>query len=486
MSQNEDTSEHGSVDLSDDRARAVDEAGRRAGAALRSPAPVHGAAAIRGRVHRRRVVRAAAPTAGVGVLLVAGVMTFTTGDRPGDLPPVDTPTYTNPRVSNSPTPNSTAPISTAPISTAASSTIETTSTNPPAPTESLEVVEAGTLTGHVPRYSADGSLLAIESSGGNVLIHDSGTLTQVRELPCPTSIESLPASVGTGPSRDQVWDVAAAERWDADAFTVLTSVSRPLLCDVLVSADGSRAVTNADVQGDKRDAPPYGRSLLWDTSDGSLVAVLPGLLGGFSTDGSRLVMSNGPSFSILDSSTGAVVRTITDDHNSQLAGAVGIVSSPDGSRLLRWGTTTNTDGTGVGATIYDMQTLTPVATVSAGSPDEVVGIEDPVFDDTSGRVAALDASGVTIWDASTGAKIRHISIELAVNGRSVAFSPGGTMIAVRNGSHITIFDSSSGVQLADLDLGAETAEEVVFGADGVSLAAEGAGFVRVWFYGRTE
>jgi WD40 repeat protein len=338
----------------------------------------------------------------------------------------------------------------------------------------LEVVEAGTLYSYLPRYSTDGSPLA--TFGGDVRIHDSTTLTQLHELPCPTSLDFLPASVGTGPGRDHVWDVAAAERWDADTFTVLTSVSGPLLCDVIVSADGSRAVTVADVQG---DGP--GGSLLWDTSDGSLVAVIAGQSEGFSTDGSRLFMSNGPSFSIVDSSTGAVVRTITDD-------AIGsTVSSPDGSRLLRWGTTTKADGTGVDATIYDMQTLTPVATLSADSPDEIVGIEDPVFDDTSGRVAALHASGVTIWDASTGAEIRHIPVEFAVNGHHVAFSPDGAMIAVRNGSHITIFDPSAGVQLADLELGPDMIfSDVVFSADGVSLAAEVAGSVRVWSYVRTD
>jgi WD40 repeat protein len=270
-----------------------------------------------------------------------------------------------------------------------------------------------------------------------------------------------------------VWDVEAGAGWDADAFTFLASVSRPLLCDVAVTAGGSRAVTEADVQG---DAPRYGRSLLWDTSDGSLLAVVPGLLAGFSADGSRMIMSDGPSLSIVESSTGAVVTTITDD-------PAGTIASPDGTRLMRV-RAANEGGSGVVATIYDTQTLTPIAMLSAGD-GEMAGFEDPVFDDTNRRLAALDASGVTIWDATTGAELQHLDIELAPNGRSVTFSPGGLMIAVRNGTHLAIFDSSSGVELADLELDTQV-DEIVFSPDDVRMAAGAAGnVVRVWSYART-
>ena len=90
----------GSMDISDDRALAVEEAGRRAGAALRSPAPAHGAAAIQTRAHRRRVVRVAATTAGLGVLVVAGLMVIRTDDRSVEQRPADTlPATITPTVS---------------------------------------------------------------------------------------------------------------------------------------------------------------------------------------------------------------------------------------------------------------------------------------------------------------------------------------------------------------------------------------------------
>jgi hypothetical protein len=487
MSETEHPPSGGNLDISDERARAVDEAGRRAGAALRSPAPAYGAAAIQGRAHRRRAVRVAATTAGVSVLLVAGVMAFQRDGGSVEPQPADTPPDTGSFAPNSTSVPSTiqpsdslAPSSTpapstiqptdslAPSSTSAPSTIQPT-TSPSFPgAQSLEVAEVGTLFGSLtPRFSADGSLLAVESTLDEVVIHEAATLTELRRLPCPTSLESIPDSAGTAPSPDYVWDVEAGSAWDADTLTFLASVSRPLLCNVAVTAGGSRAVTEADVQADARFGG--GGSLLWDTSDGSLVAVIPGFLAGFTADGSRMIMSDGPSVSVVETSTGAVVTTITDDRS-------GTVVSPDGTRLLRVG--------GSGPVVYDTQTLTPIATLSAGASGEITGFEDPVFDDTSRRVAALETSGVTIWDSTTGAQLQRLPVELAPNGRSVTFSPGGLMIAVRNGTHLMILDSSSGVELADLALDT-ILEEMVFSPDDVRVAVAAIeDVVRVWSYAR--
>lgn len=466
MSRNEHTSDLGSIDLSDDRARAVEEAGRRAGAALRSPAPAHGATAIQGQAHRRRVVRVAATTAGLGVLLVAGVMAIRPDDGSVKLQPSDTPPNTD---------------STTPNSTSAPSTIETTTTNPPVATGSFEVVEAGTIVGGPARYIADGSLILVED--GQVLFHDAATLTQVRELPCPTRLETLPESLGTGPSADWVWDVEAAAQWDEEALSVFKPVGVPHtdLCSVTVSADGSRALSSADVEG---DVPAGGRRrLLWDTSDGSLVVAIAGAWPVFNADGSRLVTLDGTSLTLWDTSTGAVVTTISDFPPDTSGAAI----SPDGTRVLRWGGTDG-GGTVVDATIYDVQTLTSVATLSTGSRRDVLAQQEAVFD-TAGRLATLDAAGVTIWDASTGTELHHVPVELAPEHNSLAISPDGAMIAVSHGDRITIFNSSSGAQLADLALGPDTSSDgVVFSADGSSLAANvevgppEERVVRVWFF----
>ena len=57
---------------------------------------------------------------------------------------------------------------------------------------------------------------------------------------------------------------------------------------------------------------------------------------------------------------------------------------------------------------------------------------------------------------------------------------------MRNGNHITIIDVASGDQLADLDLGADRVEEIVFSADGVAMAAGVPGGARVWSYDRAD
>jgi hypothetical protein len=103
MSEHDHPSDHGSIDISDDRARAVEEAGRRAGAALRSPAPAHGVETIQGRAHRRRVVRVAATTACVGVLIVAGVLAIRADDGSVEQRPADTLPTTDPTTPNSTT-----------------------------------------------------------------------------------------------------------------------------------------------------------------------------------------------------------------------------------------------------------------------------------------------------------------------------------------------------------------------------------------------
>jgi hypothetical protein len=122
MSETEHPSDQGGIAISDDRARAVDEAGRRAGAALRSPAPAHGVAAIQGRAHRRRVVRVAATSACVGVLIVGGVMVIRADDGSVDQRPVDTLPNTELTTPNSTTPDATTvapPTTQAPATAAA-------------------------------------------------------------------------------------------------------------------------------------------------------------------------------------------------------------------------------------------------------------------------------------------------------------------------------------------------------------------------------
>ncbi len=391
---------------------------------------------------RRPLLTLALAAAAVVGLVIGVAAVVRTGD---DIEPTDIPA-------------STIPTSTIPATTIPATTL-------PA------FREVGTVSGlRSPRYSADSSLLAIESAEGQVLVHDAASLTELRELPCPTRIEPLPESAGTAPGVDRVWDVDAASRWSSADLTLLMSASREM-CGITVRRDGTRAVADADLDG-RFDGEWFGRSSLWDTTDGSLIAVIPGRSNGFTADGSTLIMSDGPSFSVVDASTGSVMDTVAD--NAGLA-----ILSPDGSRLLRWGNTLGDIDASAPAKIYDSRTLVPLTTLSVGPPSEVDAIEDPVFDRANRRVAALTGAGATIWDASTGDVLLRIPIDL-VSGRSIYFSSDGAVVAVRNGTHILVFDSTTGTRVIDLDLGDAIVEELVFSADGRGLAAGITGGARIW------
>lgn len=477
MAANDNATNQGPLDLTDERARAVEEAGRRAGAALRSPAPVHGPVAIQRLARRRRLVRTAAASTGAGVLLVGGLFAVRDDDRSVEQRPAETAPSTE---TTTPNTEAIAPSTetTTPSTEAATPSPETIApnTSPAPPTSvaataaSFEITDAATLPGHTAaRYSPDGSLLAAELPSDEVRILESGTLAELRTLPCPTALDHLPDSLGTGPAQELVWDGEAAASWDAAALTFLTSPHRPQLCDVMVSPDGATAVTDADVDGGQRQRAV---SLVWNIVDGSLARVAPGVLAGFNPDGSLMVMADGPSVSVVETSTGNVISAVTDDATTTLL-------SHDGSLLLRWASTSP----GAFLTIYDVPTLTPITTITVGSPNDVVGIEDPVLDAANGRVAALVGSGVTIWDATTGEELRHVPFDLALHGRSIAFSPDGSVIAVRNGDHLTVLDSWAGAQLADVDMGTGMLiDELLFSPDGVSLATAVAGSIRIWTY----
>src|SRR5262245_40365270 len=78
---------------------AFEEIGRRAGAALRRPAPDNGLAAITHQARRGRLVKAGVAAA-VGVTVVVGAITITRGDEPNTLTPVNTiPDTTTPPTS---------------------------------------------------------------------------------------------------------------------------------------------------------------------------------------------------------------------------------------------------------------------------------------------------------------------------------------------------------------------------------------------------
>src|SRR5262245_675689 len=78
------------TELSDSRRDSIDELGHRAGAALRRPAPLHGAAIVARRARVRRTTRAGGAAFGVVAVLVAGIALAADRDGPRSEAPVAT------------------------------------------------------------------------------------------------------------------------------------------------------------------------------------------------------------------------------------------------------------------------------------------------------------------------------------------------------------------------------------------------------------
>ena len=101
--------------LSEEQQRAVDELGRRAGAALRRPAPEEGLAGIRQRATTQRLMRGGAAVAGIVVLVAAAMVVLGGGDDEPDRMIVTNTAPTAPETS--PMTSSPRTVETAPTTT---------------------------------------------------------------------------------------------------------------------------------------------------------------------------------------------------------------------------------------------------------------------------------------------------------------------------------------------------------------------------------
>jgi hypothetical protein len=84
--------------LSEDREQAIDQLGRLAGAALRTPAPEHGASAIMRRARNQRIVHAGGAAVGVLAIVTVGIAVVARRDasrRPGEDTPDNTEVVTD-------------------------------------------------------------------------------------------------------------------------------------------------------------------------------------------------------------------------------------------------------------------------------------------------------------------------------------------------------------------------------------------------------
>jgi hypothetical protein len=267
-------------------------------------------------------------------------------------------------------------------------------------------------TGEPPAMMAapDGSWLAVALGG--VTVYDSRTGAVIWSDP-DVWIKDLVAApnaavlIGTVEDYDHgadihVWDAATGERrhsW----YTTEGVRGGP---DVVVSPDGSWAVTRCDSPGH------YGGIWTYDLVSGDVRAMFDAgdhdrhlTVGGIAPDSSWLALRGETEGIVLvwrpaEGRTVAVVESAADEDSRALWPSVHAIS-PDSRWLVVGGEVS--DGEVSGVQIHDATTGRLVHRLAgAGAVTQVVVAADATW------LATVDSGGVSVWDAATGRSIRRI------------------------------------------------------------------------------
>ena len=436
--ENESPAESSPVILPDDRQRAVDDLGRRAGAALRSPAPRDGATGIMRRARNQRLIRVGGMAGAALVAVVVGIVVIGRPDDSARQRPsikIADDTIVDNQV-------------TSPALSPTKSTLPETTTVPlPAPSvANLFHVTAGTsvanrsIEQYVEKfaYSADGSVLAAVGVGFALRIYDTATLEMTRELACPTS-------VGKDGNGGLTWDQQVAGTWDPESKALKTAMGARQGfggdCEIAFSSDGSHAARTAS----------ESTTILWNASEGTQIAVLDGVSPVFSPDGAIVITFTTNATKIWDASSGHPRATVAGDSDWA-------VFTPDGTRFVTLGTK---------AQLWDTRTLAPLTSFNSSNAAYV----GAAFNSDGTRLATANSRIVSIWDTATGDELHQLQ-----GGTGdliyVGFSPDGTLLASGGTHHegLRVFDTATGQELANLYQDNDASGFVAFSPDRKTLA----------------
>lgn len=449
MAEHDNTAfEHATDDLEQSRADAIDHLGRRAGAALRRPAPSDGSARIAHRVAVRRMVRAT----GVGAVLVAAIVAgIVLSDRGSSEP--QRPTDTTPKI--------------------VSSVPETRPTLPPPSTENVLHTAAGFVlasgaTSDTPvgamQFSSDGSQLAVAepgtgcrdcTTGGVISVLSAETLQVEQKLNCPAAVGGFPTL--------QLQPLGA--EFDTEAKQMITAMNSPALaftpsttalCTATFSPDGDRVVLFT--------GPPVA---VLDVSDGSELARLDGTNAAFSPDSTRVVTGGPDSVRVWDATTGAQLAELEPLGFGSPRRAV---FSPDGDRIVSMERE--------GLRIWDAHTYAPIVTLADRQAFELAFTADGT------RLAVATFDGASMIDISSGEELYHVS---GLGGEVfwVALSPDNSLLAIGgiDGPNL-IFDAASAEQLAVFPA-SEDDPFIEFSPDGRTLVVGSQISLQLWTYDRS-
>ncbi|MFA1542925.1 TIR domain-containing protein [Actinomadura monticuli] len=358
-------------------------------------------------------------------------------------------------------------------------------------------------------YSPGGSVLAVGSEDGGVLVCDAVTGTPLRTLQGHTdrayavafdSRGNLLAS-GSADGTVRLWDLATGHA--AHTLAVHPEGVWPVVV-------GGRAPSGADLVA---AGAADGTVRVWDTASGALLHELSGhtapvYTAVFDPAGSLMVTGDaGGTLRVWDLATGALRRELTG-HRGAVFRAV---FHPDGSLLAAgdeagvvrlWDIRTGEIGRellGHTGRVYAIAFHPGGGLLVTGDTDGSVriweggrqrsvlsghggGIYQATFSPDGGRLATADSAGsVRLWDPATGRQ----RLELAGHRGAVwpfAFRPDGAQLATSsNDGTARLWDAETGQCRAVLRGHGRRVTGVAFSPDGGMLAASGNdGLVRLW------
>ena len=360
----------------------------------------------------------------------------------------------------------------------------------------------------VVRFNTDGSTLALAGEGYGLRLYDPDTLALDRELECPTTIVETPDITSFA------WNPQVAATWDTDSQTLLTDLMWDpgrLECQVVFSPDVSRAARGEEYK--TYDKISDVRTMLWNTTDGTLIGALDGWSPRFSLDGTRIITQ------VMDTDQAVVTAKIWDATSGQLLSEFdlggGLFMPPklssDRSRVLVGGQ--------LRGRVLDARTFDPIADVSF--PEQASAGPGAINHDGT-LIASTNGTTVSVWDVATGALVQSLvmespavgEIDFSPNGTQLvlaeflaasvwdlttgdevfridasappAFSPDGALLAIATlGNQPKLFDTATGEQLNESDSSISPFGFIAFSPDGSTLAVNGASSVELWTYTRT-